>query len=135
MEWHLKATGYILVLLALLHAFFPKYCNWRKEFAPLTLLSRQILYVHTFFIALMVLLMGIGCIYAAEDILHTRLGHLLSLGLFIFWICRLFFQFFVYSPSLWKGKRFETTVHIIFACLWSYFSIVFFMIFMADINI
>ena len=86
MEWHLKTIGYLLVLLALLHAFFPKYFNWRKEFAPLTLLSRQIMYVHTFFIALMVLLMGIGCIYAAEDILYTRLGHLLSLGLFIFWV-------------------------------------------------
>lgn len=93
------------------------------------------MYVHTFFIALMVLLMGIGCIYAAEDILYTRLGHLLSLGLFIFWICRLFFQFFVYSPSLWKGKRFETTMHIIFSCLWSYFSVVFFMIFKAGVNI
>jgi len=86
------------------------------------------MYVHTFFIALMVLLMGIFCIYCAEDIVHTRLGHRLASGLFIFWGLRLLFQFFVYSPELWKGKPFETTIHVIFSFLWAYFSGVFLMI-------
>ncbi|MFY0254797.1 hypothetical protein ACDQ55_12670 [Chitinophaga sp. 30R24] len=129
MELQLNITGYLLVLLALLHVFFPRYFNWKKEFAAISQLSRQVMYVHTFFIALVVLLMGVGCIYAATDILHTRLGHLLALGLFIFWGCRLFFQFFVYAPELWKGKRFETAVHIIFSVLWTYFSLIFFLAF------
>lgn len=86
------------------------------------------MYVHTFFIALVVLLMGLCCIYAAEDILQTRLGHLLALGCFIFWAIRLLFQFFVYSPALWRGKRFETTVHVLFSFLWGYFSVVFFLV-------
>lgn len=128
MELHLKIAGYILVLLSLLHVFFPTYFNWKKEFAAVSLLSRQIMYVHTFFIALVVLLMGLCCIYAAEDILQTRLGHLLALGCFIFWAIRLLFQFFVYSSALWRGKRFETIVHILFSFLWGYFSVVFFLI-------
>ena len=132
MELHLKITGYILVLLSLTHIFFPRYFNWKKEFTMISLLSRQIMYVHTFFIALMVLLMGIGCIYATEDILYTRLGHVLSFGLFVFWLCRLLFQFFVYSPLLWKGKRFETIVHVLFSLTWGYFSIVFLLVFRAD---
>lgn len=128
MELHLKIAGYILVLLSLVHVFFPRYFNWKKEFAAISLLSRQIMYVHTFFIGLMVLLMGMACVYAAEDIVHTRLGHLLALGFFIFWLCRLVFQFFVYSPVLWKGKRFETIVHIVFCFLWGYFSVVFLLV-------
>ena len=127
MELHLKITGYLLSVLSLLHIFFPKYFNWKKEFASVSLLSRQMMYVHTFFIALAVLLMGLCCIYATGDILHTRLGHLLATGLFIFWGCRLLFQIFVYSPALWRGKRFETGVHIIFTFLWGYFSVVFFL--------
>lgn len=125
---HLRITGYILVLLSLLHIFFPKYFKWKKEFEAVSLLSKQMMYVHTFFIALIVLLMGLCCIYAAEDILQTRLGHLLALGLFIFWGCRLLFQVFVYSPALWKGKRFETTVHVVFSFIWTYFSIVFLLV-------
>ena len=128
MELHLKIIGYILMLLSLLHIFFPKYFNWKKEFAAVGLLNRQMMYVHTFFIGLIVFLMGLCCIYAAEDILQTRLGHLLALGLFIFWVCRLFFQFFVYSPVLWKGKRFETTVHVLFSLIWGYFSVVFLLV-------
>jgi len=78
------------------------------------------MYVHTFFIAVIVLLSGLLCIFCAEDILSTALGRYLSFGLFIFWGLRLVFQFFVYSPLLWRGKRFETIVHVLFSVLWFY---------------
>ncbi|MEC5142452.1 hypothetical protein [Chitinophaga sp. 212800010-3] len=125
MELHIKITGYLLVILSFVHLVFPKYFNWKKEFSKVSLLSRQIMYVHTFFIGLIVFLMGICCIYAPDDILHTKLGHMFAIGLFIFWGCRLLFQFFVYSPELWRGKRMETAVHIVFSLLWAYFSAVF----------
>jgi hypothetical protein len=41
---------------------------------------------------------------------------------------RLFIQFFGYSSKLWKGKIFETLIHIIFSLFWIYLSIVFFKI-------
>jgi hypothetical protein len=128
MELHLRIIGSILVLLSLIHVIFPKRFNWEIELLSLSALNRQIMYVHTFFIALMVLLMGVFCISCAEDIVHTRLGHHLAMGLFIFWGLRLLFQFFVYSPELWKGKVFETTIHVVFSFLWLYFSVVFLMI-------
>lgn len=130
MELHLRIIGSILVLLSLIHVIFPKRFNWEIELLPLSTLNRQIMYVHTFFIALVVLLMGLFCIFCAEDIVHTRLGHDLSLGLFIFWGIRLLFQFFVYSPELWKGKLFETVVHVVFSVLWLYFTVVFLLIFL-----
>lgn len=87
------------------------------------------MYVHTFFIAMVVFLMGVFCVYSSSDIVYTKLGQQLSLGLFIFWTTRLIFQFFVYSPKLWKGKPFELTVHVLFSLLWIYFSVVFFLIY------
>jgi hypothetical protein len=33
-------------------------------------------------------------------------------------------QFFGYSSSLWKGKPFETTVHVGFSMLWAFLTLV-----------
>jgi hypothetical protein len=129
MELHLKITGYLLILLALVHLIFPKYFNWGKELASLSLINKQLMYVHTFFIALIVFLMGVFCVYSSSDIIYTKLGRQLSLGLFIFWATRLAFQFYVYSPNLWKGKLFESTVHVLFSLLWIYFTTVFFLVY------
>ena len=75
--------------------------------------------------------MGILCICCATDMVNTTLGQQVSFGLFVFWGCRLIFQFFVYSPTLWKGKVFETAVHIVFSLLWAYLTTVFFLIYWA----
>ena len=81
--------------------------------------------VHTFFIALGLLLMGLLCTIYAAEMTTTHLGKGISFGLGIFWVCRLAIQLFGYSPALWRGKRFETTVHIVFTLLWIYLSTVF----------
>ena len=39
------------------------------------------------------------------------------IGLAIFWTVRLGVQFFGYSSVLWRGKTFETIVHILFSIL------------------
>jgi len=131
MEIHLKITGVILILLASLHLIFPRYFKWKIELADVSLINKQLMYVHTFFIGLVVLLMGIFCFWSATDIVNTKLGRQLSFGLFIFWATRLMFQFFVYSPQLWKGKRFESSLHVLFSCLWMYFTVVFFLVWMS----
>ena len=82
--------------------------------------------VHTFFIALAVLLMGMLCLTSAEELVTTVFGKKIVLGLAIFWGTRLFFQLFIYSVKLWKGKKIETSIHILFLLLWCYVSGVFF---------
>lgn len=119
-----------MIALAFLHFLFPKRFNWKTELGGLSLMNRQLMYVHTFFVAMMVLLMGVICIYSPGEIVSTKLGKHLAFGLFLFWATRLLFQFFVYSPKLWKGKRFETIVHIIFSFLWLYFAAVFLLVIM-----
>lgn len=125
MEFHLKIAGILLISLASIHIIFPRYFNWKIELNSLSLINRQLMYVHTFFIALAVLLIGILCLTSSEELTSTALGKKISLGVGIFWTIRLFIQFFGYSPKLWKGKIFETSVHIFFSVFWSYLSTVF----------
>lgn len=125
MEIHFKIIGVILILLALAHSAFPRYFKWEVELASLSLASRQIVGVHTFFIALTVFLMGALCLTSASELINTDLGKRISLGIGVFWSIRLLFQFFVFSKDLWKGKRFETLIHIASTILWVYLSTVF----------
>ena len=124
----LRIIGFALVVLALLHAAFARYFNWRTEFAPVSLINRQMMYVHTFFVAFMVLLMGVLCLTSASDLVSTPLGRRVALGCGVFWLARLLIQFFGYSSELWRGKRFETGVHVVFIGFWSYLSAVFLLV-------
>lgn len=125
MEIHFKIIGGLLMTLSLVHVIFPKYFNWTAELGSLSLINRQIMYVHTFFIALVVFLMGLLCLTSAKDLIETTLGRRITLGLGLFWTSRLIIQFFGYSSKLWKGKTFETIIHVVFSLLWTYLSIVF----------
>lgn len=115
--------------LAVMHAIFPKYFDWTTELKKLSLINKQLMEIHTFFIALIVFLMGLLCISSASELIHSNLGQKIALGMGIFWGFRLIIQFFGYSAKLWKGKTFETFVHILFSLTWTYLTVVFLMIF------
>ena len=131
MELQIEIIGYLLILLSCIHVIFPKYFGWKEDLAPLQQINRSMMKVHTFFIALTVFLMGLLCVTSAEELLQTELGRKICLGLGLFWLIRLFFQFFIYPSSLWKGRRLETVIHVIaivfwvfltYSFLWGYFS-------------
>ncbi len=125
MDALLKVAGGILLGLAVLHAFFPTYFKWKEELRAITPLTRQIHYIHTFFIALIVFFNGLLYLTCTQELLSSPLGHRISLGFFIFWACRLILQFFGYSSSLWRGKLFETVMHVLFSLLWLFLTVVF----------
>ena len=105
METQYKIIGFNLIFLALLHIIFPQYFNWKEELQKLNLINREMMVVHTFFVSLTVLLMGLLCITSPYELLHSTLGKKTSLGFCLFWSIRLFIQFFGYSSSLWKKKQ------------------------------
>ncbi|HWA24115.1 MAG TPA: hypothetical protein VG734_00465 [Lacunisphaera sp.] len=81
--------------------------------------------MHTFFIALVVFLMGLLCLTSPAELSGTPLGKRVTVGLAGFWLIRLLVQFFGYSSELWRGKRLETAVHVVFSALWAYLTAVF----------
>jgi hypothetical protein len=131
MELHLKIVGVLLILLAFGHVLFPRYFKWKAELNLVSHINREMMYVHAFFIGLMVLLIGVLCLTSSSELSTTQFGKKISLGVGIFWTARLIIQFFGYSSLLWKGKVFETTVHIVFSVLWFYLSAVFIFIYLS----
>lgn len=122
---NIEIIGWLLILLSLIHGVFPRYFKWPQNLVSISLINRQIIYIHTLFIALMLFMMGLLCITSAQDLIQTPLGKRVLLGLSLFWIVRFVVQFLGYSSLLWKGKKFETTMHILFALAWAYFSTTF----------
>lgn len=129
MDLHLKIIGSFFIVLALIHIIFPKYFNWKAELRSLSLMNRQMMVIHTIFIALVVFLMGLLCITSSQELVETALGKKIILGLGVFWTMRLVIQFFGYSTELWKGKIFETLIHLVFSLFWLYTSIIFWFIY------
>lgn len=128
MEIHLKIIGVLLVILSLIHIGFPKLFKWDTELRSLSLINRQMMWIHTFFIAITLLLMGILCLMSADEMISTKLGKRICAGLGIFWTIRLCIQFWGYSPQLWRGKKIETGIHLLFTLFWIYLSFIFCMI-------
>ncbi len=122
---HIQVIGYLLFVLALIHFAFPKYFNWKEDLSKISLINRQMMKTHTFFLVL--ILLGMACLSAfyTSELLNTILGKALLLFLAVFWTLRLIAQLCTYSSKLWKGKTFETIVHIIFTLFWTYCSSIF----------
>ncbi len=116
MVLHLKIVGVLLIVLSLVHVVFPKRFDWKNELKNLQLLNRQLMYVHTFFVALVVFLMGVLCLTSTQELVDTNLGRTVAFGMWVFWTIRLIFQFFVYSSDLWRGKRLKPRFTWFFRC-------------------
>lgn len=117
----LVAAGCGLLVLALLHVAFPRRFGWQQDLAQVTLLNRQLFYVHTLFIAVTVAIFGglsilIGWTWDGTGTPLT----VAVLGAFaLFWSIRLAVQLFVFDRRLWKGDRFNTAIHVLFTAVWT----------------
>ncbi len=120
-ELHLRVAGVLQILLALLHLDFPRRFAWRVELGQLSLLNRQMFHVHTLFVCLVLALFGALSLFAPAALLEpTRLARLVLAGIAVFWLVRLYCQWFVYDSQLWRGKPFEMAMHCLFSLLWGY---------------
>ena len=118
---HLQIAGALLLALGLAHVFFNRYFGWDHELESVSLFTRRVFQVHCFFIALVLVLLGAGSLFYADALLDpTPLSRLVLAGIVVFWLCRLFAQFFMYDHAIWKGDRFRTRMHWAFSTLWIY---------------
>jgi len=125
-ELHLRIVGVLLVALIALNVYVPRRFNWRGELATLSLLNRQIFQVHAAFICVILAMFAALALFFAGDLLQpTRLSRAVLALLAAFWFLRLLTQWFVYDRRLWRGKRFETIVHLAFTGVWTYFAATF----------
>jgi len=123
---HLQAGGLAMASLVVLNLFVPSRFHWREELSRLSLVNRQIFQVHTIFLVLVLGLFSALLLTCASALLEpTRLSRAVLVGLTIFWALRMVVQWCFYSPTLWRGHRFNTVVHYVFSALWVYLTGVF----------
>ena len=121
LTFHFKIIGLALMILALAHIPIHRHFKWKEETAILSLLTRQIFHVHTFFVALTVWMFGALTFFFTDELLQpSELTLAILFGFTMFWVIRLLVQLFVYDSALWRRKKFETMMHIIFTCFWIY---------------
>lgn len=123
-EWHLRTIGVLMLVTACVHALFPRWFRWREELPRLGLLNRQIFVVHTLFVVLILVLLGLLLLVHAGAMLKAgELGRDIFLGLALFWAIRLLVQLWFYDRSLWRGHRPKTILHIALVMLCLYFAV------------
>ena len=118
---NLRVVGCLLMLLGVSHLFFNRYFGWERELETVSLLTRRIFLVHTFFIGLGVVLAGaVSLLYADALLRPGALNRAILAVLAAFWLCRLLAQFVAYDSAIWRGNRFRTVMHAAFSVLWCY---------------
>jgi hypothetical protein len=118
---HLEIVGALLIILGAAHGLFGRYFGWKQELAHVSLLTRQVFLVHCFFIGLLLVLLGACSLFYADALLTPGpTSRMLLAGFLIFWLCRLFVQWFIYDPAIWRGRPFYTFMHVVFSLFWTY---------------
>lgn len=116
----LEVSGLALIALAGVHVVFPRYFRWAEELQRLSLVNAEMMRIHTLFVAVTVAGMGLLSVLEAEAMATTPFGKTVAAGFALFWGLRLVVQHVGYSASLWRGKTFETVVHVAFTLLWAW---------------
>jgi hypothetical protein len=118
---NLRIVGALLVILGASHVFFTRYFGWERELAAVSLLTRKVFFVHTFFIGLGLVLIGAGSYFCASQLLEpSALSRAILGAMVVFWLCRMLAQWFVYNAAIWRGNAFRTVMHVAFSALWIY---------------
>jgi hypothetical protein len=124
----LRIAGVMLLLLATMHAPIGRRLKWGEESLLLSPVNGAVFRVHTLFVCLILILMGLPCLADPWVFLErNRAGAWLAWTFAAFWTMRLYAQWFVFPRTLWLGKRLETKVHFIFTAIWIFLAALFVM--------
>jgi len=115
-----RLAGASLIVLSLFHAALWRALGWGREMHQLSPLTARVFAVHTFFIALV--LMGLGLLSLGRpDLLlnPSELALLLSGGMVVFWTARLVLQPLVFDRSMRVGWTRSLPLRVGVNVLWA----------------
>jgi hypothetical protein len=115
----LKVTGLGMVALSLAHLPIGRVLGWDADVKQLKPENAAVFHSHLFFLCFALVLLGVALLSGAEDFVErSALGKWISGMLLVFWSCRLYRQWFGFPQELWRGKPFETKIHLLFTLVW-----------------
>ena len=122
----IRLSGAMLIALGAAHVWIAKYLEWKSDAAKMTLVNRQIFWVHSFYIALlMTLLGGLSLLLPEALVRRDSLSRAVLAGMTLLWVLRLIIQWFVFDRSLWRNHARNRAVHFLLTAWWTWLSGVF----------
>lgn len=126
----LRIAGIGMGALALVHLPIARSLGWDEDVRRLKPVNEAIFHSHLFFLCLGLVLLAIALAFGAPAFVErSALGRWIAGVLLVFWTFRLYRQWFGFPQSLWRGKRFETRIHLAFTAVWVMVVTVFAMLF------
>ena len=120
-ETHLRVVGVLLLAIAALGIAVHRHFGWGVEIRRLTLLTRQVFLIHSAFVTLTLVMLGVLLAWFAPALLAPGvLPRAVLVGLLVMWSARMLAQWFFYDPSLWRGHRLNTFMHVLFSAIYVY---------------
>lgn len=100
LEWLIFASGVLHFGTLLASAAAPRVLNWRVELLKLDRLSRQVIWVHGAFLALVILAFGlVTTMFAADLAAGSPLARGICGFIALFWGARLMIQFVMFDAT------------------------------------
>ena len=115
-----RLAGASLIVLSLFHAALWRALGWSREMRQLSPLTARVFAVHAFFVALV--LMGLGLLSLGRpDLLlnPSELALLLSGGMVVFWTARLVLQPLVFDRPMRAGWTRSLPLRVGVNVLWA----------------
>lgn len=95
---NLTIAGVLMLGLAAMHVALPGFLGWYRELVLLSPVSREVSYVHCFFIGLTCLLWGLLALLGSRALLEPgTVNRLVLSGAVAFWASRLVIQVLVFN--------------------------------------
>ncbi len=125
MIWHLRISGALFVLLGLAHAGFGKRLNWTEDLAKLSVVNRHIFLVHSFYSAMLLVMLGALSLFMTDALLQPGLLSSAILGgMTLLWTVRLGIQWLFFDRSIWVGHVANRRIHYLLTVFWVYVALV-----------
>ena len=121
-----RVAGASLIVLALFHAVLWRSLNWDREVERLSPLNARVFAVQTFFIAFVLMALGLLSLARPELLLvPSGLARLLLSGVVVFWIARLLLQSLVFDRVMRDGWTGTALVRVGANLLWAAYALIY----------
>jgi hypothetical protein len=122
----LRAAGLSLVVLSVFHVVLWRTLDWGREIARLSPLNARVFAVHTFFIAFVLLALGLLSLFRPDLLLaRGELARWLLAAVVVFWLARLVIQPLVFDPAMVSGWMRARLLRVGVTVVWALYVVVY----------
>jgi hypothetical protein len=119
----LQIAGLSMICLAAIHPLLAKLFNWSTDLGKLTQINRQIFIVHTIFLVIGILMLGIVCVfYSGALIAKSTLALVANASFTMCWLSRLICQFFIFTRDMTGNVKLDNVLWFTSTLLWIYYT-------------